>query len=187
MLQRFQERSDTLSTSASDSDSSSEASSTSEDEEEEVDVDGEEDEDDLDDGESTDPLKPYRYFVFDIECSQDEQVKPGQFKHRPMLICAELICTACISAGIQIGTCVNNNNNNISQERPQNCVCGGADRMQRAMRPFVVPNTDGRCFRFDNFDEPDQNPVDKMLDFLTKKAPKNAITIALSHNGYYYY
>lgn len=69
MLQRFQERSDTLSTAASDSDSSSEASSTSEDEEEEVDVDAEEDEDDLDDGESTDPLKPYRYFVFDIECS----------------------------------------------------------------------------------------------------------------------
>lgn len=134
-----------------------------------------------DDVDVVDVTKAYRFFVFDVECSQDEEAKPGQFKHRPMLICAEMICTECISAGIVIGGI--NNRNNINIPRPAGCVCKGGDRMMRRFRGFVVPETEGRCFRFDNFDDADKNPVDDMLDFLTKRAPQNAITIALSHNG----
>lgn len=128
--------------------------------------------------------KPYRFFVFDIECSQDEEMSPGRFKHRPMLVCAELICTECIKAGIKIG---NNNNDdnrdNMNPQRPVNCVCKGAERMRRSLRNCVVPGSEGRCFRFDNFDDSSKNPIDGMLNFLTKRAPSNAITIALSHNG----
>ena len=37
--------------------------------------------------------KPYRYFIFDIECTQENEVQPGRFKHEAILVCAELICT----------------------------------------------------------------------------------------------
>lgn len=134
-----------------------------------------------DDAALADGTKPYRFFVFDIECGQEEEAQPGKFRHQPMLICAEMICTECIKVGISIGR--NNNNNNINPPRPPTCVCKGAERMRRAMRCHVVPDTDGRCFRFDNFDSPQSSPVDLMLNFLTKRAPSNAITVALSHNG----
>lgn len=127
-----------------------------------------------------DGTKPYRFFVFDIECGQEVEVKPGHFRHQPMLICAELICTECINAGINVGS-------NTNPPRPSTCVCKGAERMRRSMRRHVVPDTEGRSFRFDNFDAPETNPVDLMLDFLTKRSHSKAVTVALSHNGNFVY
>lgn len=162
---------------SSDSESSSISSEESENEEDEEEMTMDMNED----VNVVDTTKPYRFFVFDVECSQDEEARPGQFKHKPMLICAEMICTECINAGIIIGGV--NNQNNINIPRPVGCVCKGGDRMMRRFRGFVVPETEGRCFRFDNFDDAGKNPIDDMLDFLTKRAPQNSITIALSHNG----
>ena len=59
--------------------------------------------------------------------------------------------------------------------------------MRRSMRRHVVPDTEGRSFRFDNFDAPETNPVDLMLDFLTKRSHSKAVTVALSHNGNFVY
>ena len=39
----------------------------------------------------TPKVKPYRYFIFDIECAQENEVQPGRFKHEALLVCAELI------------------------------------------------------------------------------------------------
>ena len=47
-------------------------------------------------------IKPYRYFIFDIECSQSEEVEAGKFKHVPLLICAELICTVAFLQAYQL-------------------------------------------------------------------------------------
>lgn len=188
MLRRFRNGQDfrayeNLNTSSSDSESTTTTTSeySGESEEEEVDDDNDQVMDTDEEADVVDATKkPYRFFVFDIECSQDEETRPEQFKHRPILICAEMICTECISAGVKIGGA---NDNNINIPRPVGCVCKGTERMLRRLRAFVVPETDGRCFRFNNFEDANKNPIDDMLDFLTKRAPENAITIALSHNG----
>ena len=120
--------------------------------------------------------KPYRYFVFDIECSQEDEIQPGRFKHEALLVCAELICTECINNGIRIGAA----NNPL---RPDTCICKGADFINHRVRRWVVPNTDGRQFQFHNFDDPNIQPLDEMLNFLCNHGPKNTSTLALSHNG----
>ena len=120
--------------------------------------------------------KPYRYFVFDIECAQENEMQPGRFKHEALLVCAELICTECISSGIRIGAVDN-------PPRPDTCICKGADFINRRVRHWVVPNTDGRQFQFHNFNDPNIQPLDEMLNFLCNHGPKNTSTLALSHNG----
>ena len=147
-------------------------------------TDDETDEDDMDEGEgekedrSTSKFKPkpYRYFVFDIECTQDEEVQPGRFKHHPLLVCAELICTECITAGVKIDGTDN-------PPRPDKCICRGAGFINHRVRRWVVPDSDGRKFRFHNFDDATINPFDEMLNFLCNHGPKETNTLALSHNG----
>ena len=147
--------------------------------------------DDYDDGEEQEVLsdvdgsqksnnnnKPYRYFIFDIECEQSNEVTPGQFKHVPLLICAELICTECIAAGIKIGRSEADN-----PPRPEKCICKGADTIYGRGRQWVMPNSGGRQFAFHAFDDARINPVDEMLDFLSHHGPLKTNTLALSHNG----
>ena len=147
-----------------------------------IDISAETDEDDdahEDDVQSQQqPIKPYRYFIFDIECSQSEEVEAGKFKHVPLLICAELICTECIAAGISVGRSVTDN-----PARPDTCICRGADTITGRGRQWVVPNSGGRQFAFHSFDDRQINPVDEMLDFLAHHGPLKANTVALSHNG----
>ena len=121
-------------------------------------------------------VKPYRYFVFDIECAQENEMQPGRFKHEALLVCAELICTECINNGIRIGEVDN-------PPRPATCICKGVEFIDRRVRRWVVPNTDGRQFQFHNFDDPNIQPLDEMLNFLCNHGPKNTSTLALSHNG----
>ena len=123
--------------------------------------------------------KPYRYFVFDIECTQDEEVQPGRFKHQPLLVCAELICTECIASGIKIDGTYN-------PERPETCICRGAGFINYRARRWVVPHSDGRKFQFHNFDDANISPLDEMLNFLCNHGPKETNTLALSNNGKFY-
>ena len=138
--------------------------------------------DDDEEAENEDPstvkfkAKPYRYFIFDIECTQDEEVQPGRFKHHPLLVCAELICTECIAAGIRIDAVDN-------PPRPEKCICRGADFINHRARRWVVPHSDGRKFQFHNFDDATISPLDEMLNFLCNHGPKETNTLALSHNG----
>ena len=127
-------------------------------------------------------IMPYRYFIFDIECVQEAEVQPGRFKHEPLLVCAELICTECIKIGIKIGA-------NDNPPRPDKCICKGAEFINHRVRRWVVPGSDGRQFQFHNFDDASINPLDEMLNFLGNYGPKECATLALSHNGiiYYYY
>ena len=120
--------------------------------------------------------KPYRYFIFDIECTQENEVQPGRFKHEAILVCAELICTECIKAGIKIGS-------DSNPPRPESCICKGADFINRRVQRWVVPNSEGRQFQFHNFDDASINPLDEMLNFLCNHGPKETNTMALSHNG----
>ena len=120
--------------------------------------------------------KPYRYFIFDIECTQENEVQPGRFKHEAILVCAELICTECIKVGIKIGS-------DSNPPRPESCICKGADFINNRVRRWVVPNSDGRQFQFHNFDDASINPLDEMLNFLCNHGPKETNTLALSHNG----
>ena len=129
--------------------------------------------------ETTPKAKPYRYFIFAIECAQEDEVQTGRFKHEALLVCAELICTECIKEGIQIGA-------DDNPERPASCICKGADFINRRVRRWVVPNSDGRQFQFHNFDDARINPLDEMLNFLCNHGPKNTATLALSHNGIIY-
>ena len=119
---------------------------------------------------------PYRYFIFDIECAQENEVSAGRFKHEALLVCAELICTECINKGIRIGV-------DDNPPRPATCICKGADSINHRARRWVVPNTDGRQFQFHNFDDSNISPVDEMLNFLCNHGPKETYTLALSHNG----
>ena len=128
--------------------------------------------------EKTPKAKPYRYFIFDIECAQEDEVQPGRFKHEALLVCAELICTECINQGIKIGA-------DDNPQRPATCICKGADFINHRVRRWVVPNSDGRQFQFHNFDDATINPLDKMLNFLCNHGPKECATLALSHNGSY--
>ena len=125
---------------------------------------------------TTQKAKPYRYFIFDIESTQENEIQPGRFKHEALLVCAELICTECISAGIKIDA-----NNN--PPRPSSCICKGADFINHRVRRWVVPNSDGQQFQFHNFDDHHINPLDEMLNFLCNHGPKETNTLALSHNG----
>ena len=120
--------------------------------------------------------KLYRYFIFDIECAQENEVQPGRFKHEALLVCAELICTECIDNGIRIGAAGN-------PPRPDTCICKGAELINRRVSRWVVPNTDGRQLQFHNFDDARINPLDEMLNFLCNHGPKETNTLALSHNG----
>lgn len=122
--------------------------------------------------------RPYRYFIFDIECSQDNEFTPGRFKHVPMLVCAEQICTRCIEAGIRIDATNN-------PRRPIGCVCKWAKVVNGDATKWVVKETEGRKLQFHNFDDPRINPLTEMIDFLTNHGPSNITTIALSHNGIY--
>ena len=45
--------------------------------------------------ETTPKTKPYRCFIFDIECAQEDEVQTGRFKHEALIVCAELIYTEC--------------------------------------------------------------------------------------------
>ena len=144
-------------------------------------TDDETDDEDERDADSTDNTsvakqKPYRYFIFDIECSQENEVQPGRFKHEALLVCAELICTECIKVGIKIDS-------DSNPPRPESCICKGADFINNRVRRWVVPNSDGRQFQFHNFDDPSINPLDEMLNFLCNHGPKETNTLALSHNG----
>ena len=98
-----------------------------------------------DEDEGSQTNKPYRYFIFDIECSQSEEVEVGRFKHVPILICAELICTECIAAGIKVGRSATEN-----PARPDTCICKGADTITGRARQRVVPNSGGQ-FAFHSF------------------------------------
>ena len=140
-----------------------------------------EDANENEDGGSQTNNKPYRYFIFDIECSQSEEVEVGRFKHVPILICAELICTECIAAGIKVGRSTTEN-----PARPDTCICKGADTITGRARQWVVPNSGGRQFAFHSFDDGRINPVDEMLTFLTHHGPLKTNTVALSHNGIYF-
>jgi hypothetical protein len=122
-----------------------------------------------------------RYFAFDIECSQEEEMvgKPGVYKHRPILVCAEIICTVCISAGVRIGHV-------DSPARPPGCCCNDSPRLNWRARRWLVPNTDGRRFQFHSFDDANIDPVGEMLSYLTNHGPKTVPTIALSHNGLFF-
>ena len=120
--------------------------------------------------------RPYRYFIFDVECAQEVETSPGRFKHVPMLVCAEQICTRCIDAGIMIDS-----PNNL--QRPQGCVCKGADNMKGEAAEWVVQGSDGRKLQFHNFDDTRINPLEQMLDFLTNHGPRSTTTYAISHNG----
>lgn len=127
--------------------------------------------------------------MFDIECSQDEEMpdQPDRFKHKPLLVCGELICTRCIDTGIRIfGGRIGPN-----PCRPPDCRCGGADRFSLSARRWLVPGSEGRQFQFHCFDDPQIDPLKEMLDMLTNHGPKEIPTIALSHNGqlsnYYYF
>ena len=75
---------------------------------------------------------PYRYFIFDIECAQENEVSAGRFKHEALLVCAELICTECINKGIRIGV-------DDNPPRPATCICKGADSINHRARRWVVP------------------------------------------------
>ena len=148
-------------------------------------TDDDETEDDADDNASTTNANgpkamPYRYFIFDIECAQEAEVQPGRFKHEPLLVCAELICTECIKEGIKIGA-------NDNPPRPDTCICKGAEFINHRVRRWVVPGSDGRQFQFHNFDDANINPLDEMLNFLCNHGPKECATLALSHNGIIYY
>ena len=142
-------------------------------------TDNETDDDDSDDVRSTSAKKkaaPYRLFIFDIECAQENEVQPGRFKHEALLVCAELTCTECINYGIRIGA-------EDNPPRPATCICKGAEFINHRVRRWVVPNTEGRQFQFHNFDDPNISPVDEMLNFLCNHGPKETSTLALSHNG----
>ena len=144
-------------------------------------TDDETDEDSDDDtstatAETTPKAKPYRYFIFDIECAQENEVLPGRFKHEALLVCAELICTECIKEGIRIGA-------DDNPQRPDSCICKGSDFINRRVRRWVVPDSDGRQFQFHNFDDARINSLDEMLNFLCNHGPKKTATLALSHNG----
>ena len=108
--------------------------------------------------------KPYRFFVFDIECTQENEIQPGRFKHEALLVCAELICTECIKEGIKIGADAN-------PPRPATCICKGSEFINRRVRRWVVPNSDGRQFQFHNFDDVRINPLDEMLNNLCNHGP----------------
>ena len=102
----------------------------------------------------------YRYFIFDIECSQDEICENGTFKHKPILVCGEMLCTACIDVGIQIDSKMNT-------KRPLDCICRGNEKCQGMARQWIVPNSDGRKFCFHNFDNYEIDSIGEMLEFLT--------------------
>lgn len=122
--------------------------------------------------------KPYRYFIFDIECMQDEETQPGRFKHEAILVCAELICTECIASGIKI-------DGEDNPRRPDTCICRGSEFINHRARRWVVKESDGRKFQFHNFDDAKINPLDEMLNFLCNHGPTRTNTLALSHNGMY--
>lgn len=122
------------------------------------------------------PPRPYRYIIFDVECSQETESIPGRFKHVPMLVCAEQICTRCIEAGIKIDA-LNN------PERPKGCVCKWAKAVNGDATKWIVNGSDGRKLRFHNFDNASLNPLTEMIDFITNHGPQYITTIAISHNG----
>ena len=71
--------------------------------------------------------KPYRFVFFDVECAQENEIQPGRFKHEPLLLCAEEICSRCIEIGVKIGA-------KINHKRPPGCVCRNAEKMQVEQR-----------------------------------------------------
>ena len=120
--------------------------------------------------------KPYRFVFFDVECAQENEVQPGRFKHEPLLLCAEQICSRCIETGVKIGS-------NQNPLRPRGCVCRNAEQMRGGANDWVVDGSEGRQLRFHNFDNADLNPMSMFIDFLTKHGPRNITTYAISHNG----
>uniref|UniRef100_A0A914N8J3 DNA-directed DNA polymerase n=1 Tax=Meloidogyne incognita TaxID=6306 RepID=A0A914N8J3_MELIC len=136
--------------------------------------------------------RPIRLCFFDAETSQDDPVQISQningYRHVPLLIIAEVICEACIRAGISI--------EDVGQ-RAQGCFCGNP-RGQRwrnwCSPPFrnapgdntAFPNNitfNHRRMFFHSFDNAEDNPVDQFLDYLLNHGSQNMLTICIAHNG----
>ena len=122
--------------------------------------------------ETTSKAKQYRYFIFDIECAQEE-VKPGRFKHEALLVCEELICTEFIKESIKIGA-------DDNPPRPDSCIC---KEPTSSIEGFGAGWSRIQMVASFNFDDALINPLDEMLNFLCNHGPKNTSTFALSHNG----
>uniref|UniRef100_A0A914MVR5 DNA-directed DNA polymerase n=2 Tax=Meloidogyne TaxID=189290 RepID=A0A914MVR5_MELIC len=136
--------------------------------------------------------RPIRLCFFDAETSQDDPVHISQningYRHVPLLIIAEVICEACIRAGINIEDV---------EQRAQGCFCGNP-RGQRwrnwCSPPFrnapgdntAFPNNitfNHRRMFFHSFDNAEDNPVDQFLDYLLNHGSQNMLTICIAHNG----
>nr|CAD2206470.1 unnamed protein product [Meloidogyne enterolobii] len=88
--------------------------------------------------------QPIRLCFFDAETSQDEPVQISQningYRHVPLLIIAEVICEACIRAGIRI--------EDVGQ-RAQGCFCGtprGERWRSWCSPPFINAPGDNTAF-----------------------------------------
>jgi len=97
-------------------------------------------------------------------------------KHKPILVMGDIICTPCIDNGIKI-------RENVAVPRPRapKCCCNTIN--MRNVGNWFIPKTEDRRLCFHNFEDPEKNPLDNMLDFLLDHGPKNVTTLALSHNG----
>lgn len=133
--------------------------------------------------------RPLRYIFFDCECSQDETLEEQRqqrhqqqrYKHVPLLLCALIICEACIDAGYDVGL----NSEAVDPEHTSpRCCCGNVQRQRwEGSRRWIVPSSGGRRLRFHSFDDASVSPVAEFLSFLLDHGPVNTDTIVLSHNG----
>lgn len=185
-------------------------------------VDGESEANDDDDGDDEPRqrrAKRVRFLFWDVECEQvAEQEGEGEVaedddddevqnlalmkRHRPLLVCAEVLCERCIAQGVRI--------EREPQRRAPGCFCGvpwrgpnrrrwampiGADAFEEdggeagvldAMPAEQMP-PDGlnprRLHFFHDRATDRRTPIAQFVDFLLHTGPTNVCTVMLAHNG----
>lgn len=117
-----------------------------------------------------------RYVWFDAETTQDEPVRIGErrvgYRHRANLIVAEVLCDACIDAGVSPSP-PPLPADAVDDALRRGCVC----ELPRALARH------GRRREFHSFDDADADPVAAFAHWLLRTGPQRCTTIVLSHNG----